>query len=55
MVGRPAKKTAHGAPKALRNYGKPKIPVFLMGGEDCTCKSVVQVQMLYDVIFIFKK
>jgi hypothetical protein len=22
-------------PKALRNYGKPKIPVFLMGGEDC--------------------
>jgi hypothetical protein len=23
-------------PKALRNYGKPKIPVFLMGGEDCT-------------------
>ena len=24
---------AHGAPKALRNYGKPKIPVFLMGGQ----------------------
>jgi hypothetical protein len=36
VVGRPAKKPAHDVPKALRNYGKPKIPVFLMGGEDCT-------------------
>jgi hypothetical protein len=35
VVGRPAKKPAHDVPKALRNYGKPKIPVFLMGGEDC--------------------
>ena len=35
LVGRPAKKPAHGAQKALSNYGKPKIPVFLMGGEDC--------------------
>ena len=36
LVRRSAKKPAHGAQKALRNYGKPKIPVFLMGGEDCT-------------------
>ena len=41
MVRRPAKKPAHGAPKALRNYGKPKIPVFLMGGEDCIVGTTV--------------
>ena len=34
------KKPAHGAQKALRNYGKPKIPVFLMGGEDCSFSGV---------------
>jgi hypothetical protein len=36
VVGRPAKKPAHDVPKALRNYGKLKIPVLLMGGEDCS-------------------
>ena len=30
-----AKKPARAAPEALRNLGKPKIPVFLMVGVNC--------------------
>ena len=30
-----AKKPARAAPEALRNYGKLKIPVFLMAGVNC--------------------
>ena len=44
---------AHGAPKALRNYGKPKIPVFLMGGEDCMeCSHAVIISTVegYNVV-----
>ena len=34
-TGKPIKKPAHGAPEALRNYGKPKFPGFLMVRQDC--------------------
>ena len=42
-----AKKPARAAPEALRNLGKPKIPVFLMVGVNCiygeTVSDITQV------------